>query len=63
MNSAALRLAGYERGVTQPHDGEIVCDESGDPTGTLREWGAWLDAAPGRRLIFMSSTATPPVPQ
>ena len=27
--------------------------------GTLREWGAWLDAAPGRRLIFMSSTATP----
>ncbi len=41
VNSAALRLTGYERGVTQPHDGEIVCDEMGDPTGTLREWGAW----------------------
>ncbi|MUH45123.1 MAG: amidohydrolase family protein [Actinobacteria bacterium] len=41
VNSAALRLAGYANGVTQPHDGEIVCDESGEPTGTLREWGAW----------------------
>jgi predicted amidohydrolase YtcJ len=40
-NSAALRLAGYAKGVVQPHDGEIVCDESGEPTGTLREWGAW----------------------
>ncbi len=41
VNSAALRLAGYAKGVVQPHDGEIVCDESGEPTGTLREWGAW----------------------
>ena len=41
VNSAALRLAGYGKGLTQPHDGEIVCDEDGEPTGTLREWGAW----------------------
>ena len=42
VNSAALERVGYGRGVAQPHDGEIVVDESGDPVGTLREWGAWL---------------------
>lgn len=41
VNSEALRRAGYTVGVDQPHDGEIVLDESGAPTGTLREWGAW----------------------
>ena len=41
VNSEALRRAGYSAGVAQPHDGEIVLDEGGTPTGTLREWGAW----------------------
>ncbi|MCF8526359.1 MAG: amidohydrolase [Candidatus Nanopelagicales bacterium] len=41
VNSEALRRAGYGSGVAQPHDGEIVLDESGAPVGTLREWGAW----------------------
>ncbi|MGA0067654.1 MAG: amidohydrolase [Candidatus Nanopelagicales bacterium] len=41
VNSEALRRAGYGIGVSQPHDGEIVLDPSGMPSGTLREWGAW----------------------
>ncbi|MFM1966279.1 MAG: hypothetical protein RL134_2004 [Actinomycetota bacterium] len=41
VNSEALRRAGYGPGVAQPHDGEIVLDDTGSPTGTLREWGAW----------------------
>ncbi len=41
VNSAALARANYRRGVVQPHDGEIVLDDAGEPTGTLREWGAW----------------------
>lgn len=41
VNSEALRRARYGRGVDQPHDGEIVLDDAGDPIGTLREWGAW----------------------
>lgn len=41
VNSEALRRAGYARGVQQPHDGEIVLTDDGDPVGTLREWGAW----------------------
>lgn len=41
VNSEALRRAGYTRGLVQPHDGEIVLDANGEPTGTLREWGAW----------------------
>lgn len=41
VNSEALRRAGYARGLTQPHDGEVVLDPNGDPVGTLREWGAW----------------------
>mgnify|MGYP003339262422 CR=1 FL=1 len=41
VNSEALKRAGYGPGVQQPHDGEIVLDDSGRPTGTLREWGAW----------------------
>ena len=41
VNSEALRRAGYGVGATQPHDGEIVLAADGNPTGTLREWGAW----------------------
>ena len=41
VNSVALERAGIRRGVVQPHDGEIVLDDAGDPIGTLREWGAW----------------------
>ena len=41
VNSEALRRAGYTRDLVQPHDGEIVLDAAGEPTGTLREWGAW----------------------
>jgi predicted amidohydrolase YtcJ len=42
VNSVALERAGYQGEITQPHDGEIVLDDSGKPIGTLREWGAWL---------------------
>jgi predicted amidohydrolase YtcJ len=41
VNSEALRRAGYSGRTPQPHDGEIVMGEDGEPTGTLREWGAW----------------------
>jgi predicted amidohydrolase YtcJ len=41
VNSAALSRAGYTSQTPQPHDGEIVMGEDGEPTGTLREWGAW----------------------
>lgn len=41
VNSEALRRAGYTGATPQPHDGEIVMGEDGEPTGTLREWGAW----------------------
>lgn len=41
VNSAALARANYRKGVVQPHDGEIVLDNAGEPVGTLREWGAW----------------------
>ena len=41
VNSEALRRVGYGSGAAQPHDGEIVLDDAGRPTGTLREWGAW----------------------
>ncbi|MBI1352171.1 MAG: amidohydrolase family protein [Actinomycetales bacterium] len=41
VNSEALRRAGFTSTTPQPHDGEIVRDESGAPVGTLREWGAW----------------------
>lgn len=53
VNSEALRRAGYGVGVAQPHDGEIVLDEGGVPTGTLREWGAW-------RPVY---NLLPPVPE
>ena len=42
VNSVALERAGYQAEISQPHDGEIVLDDSGKPIGTLREWGAWL---------------------
>jgi predicted amidohydrolase YtcJ len=41
VNSEALRRVGYRAGLTQPDRGEIVLDDQGEPTGTLREWGAW----------------------
>lgn len=41
VNSEAMRRVGYERGLSQPDRGEVVLDEHGVPTGTLREWGAW----------------------
>ena len=41
VNSEALRRVGYAADTPQPHDGEIVRNESGEPVGTLREWGAW----------------------
>lgn len=41
VNSEALRRVAYTAQTPQPHDGEIVRDESGAPVGTLREWGAW----------------------
>lgn len=41
VNSEALRRVGYNASTSQPHDGEIVLDSSGNPIGTLREWGAW----------------------
>lgn len=51
VNSEALRRVGYAPGLTQPDRGVIVLDESGAPTGTLREWGAWrpvYDLLPSR---------------
>ena len=63
VNSEALRRAGYVAGVAQPHDGQIVLDESGSPTGTLREWGAWrpvyalLPPLPESVLLDAVSTA------
>lgn len=41
VNSEALRRVGYTADTPQPHDGEIVRDDAGEPVGTLREWGAW----------------------
>jgi predicted amidohydrolase YtcJ len=41
VNSMALERVGYTGEVVQPHDGEIVVDDSGRAIGTLREWGAW----------------------
>ena len=39
-NSLALAAGGIAKGSPDPHDGEIVRDEDGNPVGTLREWGA-----------------------
>lgn len=41
VNSEAMRRVGYDKGLSQPDRGEIVLDDNGHPTGTLREWGAW----------------------
>ncbi len=41
VNSEAMRRVGYTADTPQPHDGEIVRNEAGEPVGTLREWGAW----------------------
>jgi predicted amidohydrolase YtcJ len=41
VNSEAMARVGYTKGLTQPARGEIVLDSDGNPTGTLREWGAW----------------------
>lgn len=64
VNSEALRRAGFDHGVTQPHDGEIVLDADGFPTGTLREWGAWrpvyalLPKVPDETMVEALRTAT-----
>jgi len=36
-NSAALKLAGIDRASVAPDGGEIIRDESGDPTGLLKD--------------------------
>jgi predicted amidohydrolase YtcJ len=41
VNSEAMRRVNYTADTPQPHDGEIVRDDAGEPVGTLREWGAW----------------------
>lgn len=41
-NSAALSAAGITRGTPPPVDGVIERDSGGRPSGTLREWGAFL---------------------
>ena len=40
VNSAALALAGIERGTPDPWDGRIERDDNGEPTGTLHEGAA-----------------------
>jgi len=52
VNSAALAAAGITRETPEPTDGTIVRDASGQPVGTLREWGAWQ----------MVERVAPPVP-
>ncbi len=41
-NTLALRAAGITRDFPDPPDGVIERDEAGEPTGTLREWGAFM---------------------
>ncbi|MBO1902664.1 amidohydrolase [Leucobacter weissii] len=41
-NSRALRLAGITDRTPDPRDGVIERDGVGRPTGTLREWGAFM---------------------
>jgi predicted amidohydrolase YtcJ len=40
VNSAAMALAGIERGTADPWDGRIERDDNGEPTGTLHEGAA-----------------------
>lgn len=40
VNSAALKLAGVSRETADPPQSKIERDESGQPTGILREWNA-----------------------
>jgi predicted amidohydrolase YtcJ len=53
VNSAALRLAGIDRGTSDPVDGRIERDSDGEPTGMLHEGAATLVA----RLVPELSTA------
>lgn len=41
-NTAALNAAGITTATPEPRDGVIERDAEGRPTGTLREWGAFL---------------------
>ncbi|UOR01296.1 amidohydrolase family protein [Leucobacter allii] len=41
-NTAALRAAGITAETPDPEDGIIERDADGAPTGTLREWGAFM---------------------
>lgn len=41
-NSAALRAAGITSETPDPEDGVIERDAEGRPSGTLREWGAFM---------------------
>lgn len=45
VNSAALELAGIDRGTPDPPDGRIERDRDGSPSGTLHEGAAELVAA------------------
>lgn len=42
VNSVALNLAGITSSTPQPHEGEIVKDEHGEPTGVLLERASYL---------------------
>jgi predicted amidohydrolase YtcJ len=42
VNSAALNLAGITSSTPQPHEGEIVKDATGEPTGMLLERASYL---------------------
>jgi len=56
VNSAALRLAGIDRGTPDPADGRVERDADGNPSGTLHE-GAMtlvnrlLPAEPAERMV------------
>ncbi|MFM9994663.1 MAG: amidohydrolase [Phycisphaerales bacterium] len=41
-NTAAMRVAGVDRGSPDPEHGRIVRDGRGEPTGLFLERGAWL---------------------
>jgi predicted amidohydrolase YtcJ len=42
VNSVALNLAGITPSTPQPHEGEIVKDDTGEPTGMLLERASYL---------------------
>lgn len=42
VNSRALEIAGLSETTPEPRDGVIERDAAGRPSGTLREWGAFM---------------------